>query len=503
MHLKQKTMKLLPWVAVLGIAVVLRLTLLFGIGTLWADEAFSWHFARKPFMEMLNLLKFDVHPPFHAVVLWGWIKLFGDTAFVMRLLSFFTAIAGLVTFKLLGLKLFGKRVAMLALIMAALSPLMIYYAVDGRMYALVFFLSSLSGLAFWEYLHGNRHAKEFWFYASLALVMTHITGALVIAAQGAFLIFSREQREQFKYLLPRFLAMAALFAVWFVPAAIHKLQMIGSEWQFQAGEQAVGIHHALAYWIWISPSTGLMTTTAIVAGLFVFGGILRHSKRKPHFNLSDRGVFLLWWLLFTTVPFVLVGATVTPRYIVAAIPAFFLLIAHGFLNVARRKWYAMGMAGLIIVFISVPGIAAQLSIRSYNWDRNVAWIEERFEEGDRIVFGWYANVLPFDAAGGFDGQLKEVPHFAFYPFDDNLSEDERYIAHAGTLMVSEEDFDRMTPYFEGATRIFFIPNFFLRLEDGSSAGPAFNTWLEERGWFLLEHKPNDGRSVGVWLLTQK
>lgn len=501
--LKKKYVRLLPWAAVLGIAIGLRLTLLFGMGTLWADEAFSWHFARKSFMEMLHLLRFDVHPPFHAVLLWGWMRLFGDAAIVLRLLSFFTAIAGLVTFKLLGLKLFGKRVALLALILASLSPLMIYYSADGRMYALVFFLSSLSGLAFWEYLHGNRHAKEFWFYASLLLVMTHITGALVIAAQGAFLLFSEKWREHFLRLLPRFIGMAALFAVWFIPAAVHKLQMIGNEWQFQAGEQAVPLHHALTYWVWVSPSKGVLTATSVILALFVFGGILRHSKRRPHFNLSDRGVFLLWWLLFTTVPFFLTGATVTPRYLAAAIPAFFLLIAHGFLNVARRKWYAMAMAGFIIVMMTTPGIAAQLSIRSYNWDRNISWIEERFMEGDRIVFGWYANRLPFDAAGGFDGKLKDVPIFAFYPFDDDLTEDEQYVAHAGTLVVREEDFGRMLPHFEGATRVFLIPNHFLRLEDGSSAGPKFNDWLVENGWFLSDHKPNDGRSVGVWLLERK
>lgn len=503
MYIKQKHLRLLPWAAVLGIAVGLRLALLFGLGTLWADEAFSWHFARKPFVEMLDLLRFDVHPPFHAALLWGWIKLFGDSALIVRLLSFFIGLAGLVTFKLLGLRLFGKRVALLALLLAGLSPLMIYYGVDGRMYALVFFLSSLSALAFWEYLRGNRHAKEFWFYASLALVMTHLTGALVIAAQGCYLLFSRERRTHFRELFFRFAAIAALFTVWFVPAAFRKLQMLADEWQFQAGEQAVSIHQALAYWIWVTPSMSLLTTTFVIAALFVFGGILRHSKRKPHFNLSNRGVFLLWWLLFTTAPFFLVGATVTPRYIAAAIPPFFLLIAHGFLNVARRKWYAMALAGMVVVFMTVPGIAAQLSVRSYNWDRNVSWIEERLGKGDRIVFGWYANRLPFDAAGGFDGKLRDVPVFSFYPFDDELPEAERYVAHAGTLVVSENDFDRMLPYFEGAERIFFIPNFFLRLEDGSSAGPALNRWLEEQGWFLLEHKPNEGRTVGVWLLTQK
>lgn len=474
------------------------------IGTLWADEAFTWHFAQKSFMEMLGYLRLDVHPPFHAVLVWGWFKLFGATAVTMRLLSLILAVCGLITFKLLSLRLLGKRATLLALLLAGLSPLMIYYSADGRMYALVFFLSTFSALAFWEYVHHDSHkALNAWFYASLALVMTHLTGALVILAQAGYLFFNREKRPVFWALFTRFFAMGALFLVWFVPAALHKIRMLSGEWQFQAGVDAIPVYEAAAHWLWITANTNAKIATTALAGLFIIGGILRHSKRKPYFNVSDRGAFLLWWLLAVMLPFLVAGITVTPRYLIAGIPPLFLLIVMGYLNVVRRKWYAIALASGIIVFMTFPGIAALLSTRSYNWDRNVDWIAERYQEGDAIVLGWYANRLPFEAAQAFSGPLKNAETFDFYPFDDDLSWDERYVAHAGTLATDEEKIDEFFSVLSSKKRFFLIPSHILRLKNGESASPVINTWFEEHGWRLLDHLPNQGRTVGVWLMVRE
>lgn len=504
MRILKRHLRLLPWIGIFALAIALRVGMVFSIGTLWADEAFSWHFAQKPFMEMLHLLRYDVHPPFHAIVLWVWYRLFDSSALVTRLLSLFLAIGGLVTFKLLGLRLFGKRVTILAFMMAAFSPLMIYYSADGRMYALTFFLASFSALAFWEYVHHDSHkALDAWFFTSLALVMTHLTGALVIFAQGGYLFFKKDGRPVFWALFTRFLAMAGLFFVWAIPAGMHKIQMLSGEWQFNSGIDTVPVHEALSHWLWIIPNPPTRTLVAVLAGLLIIGGILRHSKRKPFVNISDKGVFLLWWLLAVTLPFMLTGMTVTPRYLAAAAPALFLLIAFGYLNIVRRKWYAVLLAAGLIVFMTFPGIAALLSMRSYSWDDNAAWIMERYQDGDTIVFGWYANRLPFEAVGGFEGKLKNAETLDFYPFEDDLSWDERYVAHAGTLGIDKEKLD---DYFSGIAsknRIFYIPNPFIFLKNGEPAGPAINAWFERRGWKLADHLPAQGRTVGVWLMIRE
>ncbi len=482
--------RFLPWAAILLIATLLRLELLSSLGTLWNDEAFSRHFALMPLSKMLALLKYDVHPPLHAVMLHVWMKLFGDGAAAVRSLSAATGMAGLIAFLLLAGKLFGKKEAFLALLLAAASPLMVYYGVDGRMYAAVFLFSCLSALFLWQYLEGDEGAKGRWMYASLALVLTHATGILILAAQAAFLRRDSERRILFKKLFSRFALIIAVFSVWFFPVAAERLVNLSSEWQFQPTGPALPAAQALAYWAWLAAGPKLFFAS-IVFALLVVAGALRRSERRPYFHVSKESEFLLWWLAFAFGPFLLMRG-VTPRYLTAAIPAFFLLLAHGFLNAARGKRPAVLLGSAAVVFLSYLGLYVQLTSRPYNWDKVAEWIETRRTEGDGVVLGWFADRL---ALG--------MPAEGFYPFDDALSDDERYVAHAGTLAVTEKDFDRLKPLFADRRRVFFIPNYYVTLKGGGSAQEVLNRWFLANGWRLADKRDLEGRTPGVWLMVRK
>lgn len=482
--------KFWPWIPILLVAFLLRFKLLFSLGTLWNDEAFSRHFAMMPLGKMLELLKYDVHPPFHAVLLHFWMELFGTGAIPVRSLSIVTSLAGLVSTLLLSKVLYGRREAFLALLLAALSPLLVYYGVDGRMYAAVFLLSCLSALFLWQYLEGDERAKGRWTYASLALALVHATGLLVLAAQAVFLWRDPDRRPFFRKLFWRFAGIAAVFSVWFFPVAARRLINLSSEWQFQPAGPALPATQALAYWVWLASGPKLFIAF-IVFALLIVAGALRRSERRPYFHVSKESEFLLWWLVFAFGPFLLMRG-VTPRYLTAAIPAFFLLLVHGFFNAARGKRWAVVLGAAAIVLLSYPGLSVQLTTRPYNWDRVAEWIDARRQEGDGVVLGWFADKLAF-------GQ----PADGLYPFDDALSEDERYAAHAGTLAVTEKDFDRLKPFFENRRRVFFIPNYYVTLKDGGSAQDALNRWFLANGWRLADKRDPQGRTPGVWLMIRK
>src|SRR6184192_2938149 len=77
--------------AILLLAAVLRVH---GIAhdSLWGDEGLTVQLAH---MDLYNLVKFDTWweqiPPVHHLLIWMWIRLFGDSEFSVRLPS---AIAG-------------------------------------------------------------------------------------------------------------------------------------------------------------------------------------------------------------------------------------------------------------------------------------------------------------------------------------------------------------------------------------------------------------------------
>lgn len=492
---------LLPWLGLIVLAAALRLPLLFGLGSLWNDEAFSRHFALMPLTQALKYMTMDVHPPLHLVTLHYWIKLFGASAEAMRAMSLVFALLGLAAFLQIARALYGKKEALLAGFLFCLAPLMVYYGVDARMYAMLFFLSCLSGWLFWRVAQGDEKAKEPWMWVSLALALTHITGALVLAGQGLYLLVSRERRPLFRKLLWRFLAITAVFAVWFVPAAAYRLQSIHKEWQFRSGQESVGAPLSMLYWVWLGKNAIQAALAFLVTGLLILAGLLRRSERKPHFHLPPQSVFLLCWFAAAFLPF-LFFPNVSPRYLTAAVPPFFLLLAHGFLKATDGKRYALFLGVGLAVFFAFPGLAAQYAVRSYNWDKTAQWIADHRQAGDRVVFAWYADAYAFESLP--DPKLAALAKDAqgLYPFDDALDADARYVAHAGTLAVTEKDLDRMEPMFDGATRVFFIPNFYMVL-NGGRADVAVAAWLNVHGWFLADRLPPEGRTPGVWLMVKK
>lgn len=337
-------------------------------------------------------------------------------------------------------------------------------------------------------------------WVSMALALTHMTGAFVLIGQALYLLSSAERRPLFWSLFWRFVLVALVLSVWLVPAVTFRLTSISQEWQFRSGREDLHAPLSLLYWVWIGKNEAQLAFAFAVTGLLMLGGILRKSERRPYFNVSRESAFLFSWFLCCFAPFLLFP-NVTPRYLTAAVPPFFLLIAHGFLKASanRRGGLVLGIA--LILFLALPGLAVQYATRSYNWDRVAAWIEARRTPDDRVVYGWYADKLSLDAVVGEDGTGEAT--YGLYPFDDDHDVHERYAAHAGTIAIGREDLDRMEPYFDGAERVFFIPNFYLTLQGGERADEVVAAWINARGWYLAERLEPEGRTQGVWLLVRK
>jgi 4-amino-4-deoxy-L-arabinose transferase-like glycosyltransferase len=492
----------LPWIVLLLIAAALRAPLLLGLGTLWNDEAFTRHFALLPLEEALRYLTMDVHPPLHLIAVHFWIKAFGASVLALRSLSFALALVGLAAFFKLAQDLFGRREAFLAGMLAVFSPLMAYYGADARMYAMTFLLSCLSAFFFWRASKGEAWAKEGWMWVSLALALTHLTGALIIAGQALYLLLSAERRPIFRDLFWRFVGIALVFAVWCVPAATFRLSTLSQEWQFRSGQEDLHASMSLLYWVWLGKNKVQLAAAFIITGLLMVGGVLRRSDRRPYLNVSHESAFLFLWFACAFAPFVLFP-NVTPRYLIAAVPPFFLLIARGFLKASGNGRWGLILGTAAVLFLAMPGLAVQYATRPYNWDRTAAWIEERKTPEDRVVFGWYADRLAVE--GLDDPELAAAAEGArgLYPFDDAFDEHAQYAAHAGTLAIDRTDLDRMAPLFEGAERVFFIPNFYLTLQDGGKADEAVAEWINARGWFLADRLEPQGRTQGAWLLVRK
>lgn len=173
-----------------------------GEQSLWWDEVFTYKIVdRSTFIGVLKGVKAtESTPPLFYVLTWLVIKMLGyssDT--VIRLVSL---IAGVLTFPAIALafpRFVGYRVTATVAWLFAASPLMVWYSLEARSYALFIFVGALS---LWSValLCERPTQKRFalWALTGLVCVYTHYFAVFLIIAEFLALLFVLKRR----YIMP-------------------------------------------------------------------------------------------------------------------------------------------------------------------------------------------------------------------------------------------------------------------------------------------------------------
>lgn len=205
--------------AALALAAVLLLALnarLSGLGerSLWFDEAFGAVNAARPAAEII----FDpvcCHPPVAALLLRGWMALFGTGEAALRLPA---AIAGLLAVAAvfgLGWRWFGLAGGLAAAALGALSSSMAFYSREVNPYGLVMLLGAgLLGLAQRAWTRPSRGSLAGFGAAAGLALLTYYGFAIFLAALNAGLIagaaaLARAEPARRRELLGRLARIAA------------------------------------------------------------------------------------------------------------------------------------------------------------------------------------------------------------------------------------------------------------------------------------------------------
>ncbi|MBO6181357.1 glycosyltransferase family 39 protein [bacterium] len=123
--------------------IALGFRFLYMDNALWYDEACSWATATDNAGIMHNLLNVDLqHTPLYFVLLKFWIKIFGQSETAMRSLSLIFGALTVPFSYIVGNKI--SKNAIFSSMVCAVSPLLVLFSSEVRMYSLVVFLVLLS-----------------------------------------------------------------------------------------------------------------------------------------------------------------------------------------------------------------------------------------------------------------------------------------------------------------------------------------------------------------------
>ena len=429
---------------------------------LWLDETLSVNIARLPLGDIPEALRHDGHPPLYYWLLHGWMAVFGEGSTAVRA---FSGLWGLALFPLVwvaGRRLGGRRVAVYAVALLALSPYAIRYASETRMYAMVSVLAVAGWLLADDALRSPRPLR----LAALAvtvglLVWTHYWAIWFLGAAvlGLAVHGWRARKEGRAHdLRATLLVLGAMvvgglsFVPW-LPSLLYQGAHTGTPWarpvrptemvsftlsDFGGGPRPEG------------ELLGWMLSLALVVGLF---GVARD---RLHIDLDVRtrpvgrpfAILIAGTLALACVVGYATGATYATRYAAVFFPFFLLLAALG-VDQLRSRPVVVGTLAVLLGFGAVVGALNVTEDRS-DARRSAEAIEAAGEPGDLVVYcpdqlGPSTSRLLGD---GFDQVT--FPELARPDLVDWVDYKERLRA------VAPEDFARQVLERAGDRQIFFV-----------------------------------------------
>ena len=408
--------------ALILIGLGLRLALL-GEQSLWYDEGVTWWLATMSPPALLRWTAADIQPPLYYLLLWAARFLLGSSEWALRFPSaaFGTLIIPLLY--TLARRLFplwpARRMAALfsapylAALLAAVSPLMVYYSQEARMYTLLVFEAGLGSYLLLRLLEGERSTEVKngpWLAVIYTLVMvaglyTHYFALFLLAAHGLYALVVLWRRGWPRPLLVRLAAAAALIVLLFAPWLPVLLSRLGDDPSYWPG--ALKLHEALRR-VLISFSLGetmfeqtglwLALTYLLPAGLWLLEtvGLLPAGPSSGRTTAARRSpypaLFLLLWLLLP-IGLILALSYQSPkfnaRYTMLAWPAFALILADGLARLAvvprpnprpALAVFQLALFGFFGLFILVTS-----GFSLYNWFTDPRFAKDDFKALARFV----------------------------------------------------------------------------------------------------------------------
>jgi mannosyltransferase len=356
---------------------------------IWFDEAFSSYLIQFSFKDIFLYTATDVHPPLYYWALKLWTELFGTGELGLRTMSIFFAVATIVVTFLLARRLFGRKVAVTSLLFLALSPLLVRYADEARMYTMAAFIVVSATYAL---VRAVDSGKRSWWVAYGILIglgmWTHYFTALIWLAHWAWRAWlSFKKGSSFKQRITLFFSRnwiiahvvgIAVFSPW-IYFMIRQLGIVqaGGFWIGPVGvDTPVNYLTNVFYYLehgqvhsWIA--LVLLSLCVLVVPLIFRTYKSLATSEKSHFVLIGTIAWVPGLLLFlASLP--PLRPSYVERYLIPAVVMMMVFLAV-VLIVGTRKWRPVFRALPIIAVVAmmVFGISNVYKYGNYNKNTNV------------------------------------------------------------------------------------------------------------------------------------
>ena len=356
--------------------------------SIWFDEAFSSYLIQFNFIDIARYTAGDVHPPLFYWALKAWSVVFGTNELGLRSMSIFFAAATIVVTFLLARRLFGRKVALVSLLFLVLSPMLIRYADEARMYTMAAFIVASATYMLVKATEGKQ--KRWWVFYGILVglgMWTHYFTAFIWLAHWAWRLWvTYSKGATFRVLWKRFFSKSWVLA--------HVLAVgVYLPWLYFMVKQ-LGIVQATGFWIGpVSLATPMNYLTnafyyleehqaqswlALAVIIIVVLTIVLIPKVYKGFTKAEKSNFILIASI-SWVPAILLFLVSLPpltssfveRYLIPAIVTSTVFMAV-VLVVGTKKWHPIlrALPILLIAGMMIYGISNVYKLGNFNKNTN-------------------------------------------------------------------------------------------------------------------------------------
>ncbi len=393
---------------VLGLIVLAGLALrikVFG-QSLYGDEMSTlWIVEGRSAGEVLDLIESDaeISPPLFFLAAW-LSEQFWHSPEAVRLPSLLAGAGMLPMTWLVARELFDRRVALVAVSLVSLAPILVYLSGNGRGYSMMLLFLATST---WAMLRAARGGGTGWWalfaFSAAAAMYSHYTGAFYLLGQFIWLLFARPERRRPATLAAT--AAAVLYLPWLAgfradsdsptTPLLEALQGHGFEAKRIAVEQLLFWEVRRGEW----SLDGRIDVWLIVAGaLLCLAGIL-FALRSGRLGWRPGSSLILVLVLTFAVPVgsLLAGLVTTDtfggRNLAAAWIGLALLVALAVVRAGRR----FGLIALVLILVGLASGSVRLADSGrteLRYSDAAAFIETESMPGDAIVDNSHITPVP-------------------------------------------------------------------------------------------------------------
>jgi len=426
--------------------------------SLWLDETLVWDFSGGASIGAVvrRLSAVPSLMPLHFVISWV-IRRFGDSEIWLRLVP---AVAGTLTVPamfLLARNLFGRRTAVIAALLVALAPFLIWYSQENAAYALLTLLTVVQ-MQF-AYLAVTRWRLIDWLGFSIVTLVNLYNDYFALLATAAAYAFiglvlarrvlgsnpalpRRRGREMGAYAVGSGLLIFLGYLPW-----LPILRTFLHHQEYGLSRFSPSHHATLAE---VQSYLAIFGLQGVVFTLFVAGLVLAALltvRRKP-----DAVLLTVLWLVVPVAAFFysLRGGLVTlwPRYLIFVLPAALLLVALAIDEVSTwlgriagpRSRLVAGLAaiaGVTVVLIQVvPSLVSSYQLPKDDWRGATAYVTSNTSPDSVVIDVGNDSYWVQEAMGYYLGQQRSsILHVdAGQPLDPSLVR--RLESSHGTVWVA-------------------------------------------------------------------